>query len=265
MMQKQGAKSTSSDQSAKGMRGMYAKIDGGIAMMSDFGMSNGDSSYNSNRTLFETYNGKKFKNSAVFGVGFGYKPCDMCRFDLSIYRLSSMKFNKPVENLMADDGQNGITVAQGVGKWAVNQKLNSTIAMVNAYFDAGDYNGFMPYATAGIGYARTVADPLSSTAKLELASSSGTPTVGDGSTVTYEKQTNNKFAANAGFGIGYKLSDSIVVELGYKYTFLGKITLAGTKFTEKPVDGKANTGTVSTPVAGRLGFHSTTIGLRFHF
>jgi opacity protein-like surface antigen len=88
------------------------------------------------------------------------------------------------------------------------QKSNAYAAMLNAYFDAHNKTLATPYLTAGMGIGHT-------NSKVQLLPEAGAGT-GSG------KVRKNNFVWNAGLGCQFKLQENLKLDLGYRYTDLGK-------------------------------------------
>ena len=125
--------------------------------------------------------------------------------------------------------------------WEAKSTLGASTLFVNAYFDWHNPSRFTPYASVGLGRS-------SLTAKMK-ESEPGWPAD------VYGKKTTTNTAWNIGFGSALRLSDTISLDLGYRYANLGK---AKTKLldTTDP-DDYVKTNTVDT--------HQLLLGAKFSF
>jgi opacity protein-like surface antigen len=166
----------------------------------------------------------KLKNSMNFGVALGYKVADHVRAELAINRFQNFKYQ-------ATDKQDT--------DMTYSQKISSTSAFINGYYDIKEMNGFMPYITAGVGFSKNKAGDFS------VNSPSNEPTVFNGKAQT-------EFGWNAGVGIAYNLNERITLDLlNYKYYDLGKVS------TDKDDEGDV--------YGGKLKVHSINTGIRIKF
>jgi opacity protein-like surface antigen len=166
----------------------------------------------------------KLKNSMNFGVALGYKVADHVRAELTINRFQNFKY-QAASKVNTDT--------------TYSQKISSTSAFINGYYDIKEINGFMPYITAGVGFSKNKAGDFA------INSPSNKPTVVNGKTQT-------EFGWNAGVGIAYNLNERITLDLlNYKYYDLGKIS------TDKDKDGDTH--------SGKLKVHSINTGIRIKF
>ena len=167
----------------------------------------------------------KLKNSMNFGVALGYKITDHVRAELAINRFQNFKYQ-------AADKLNTDTT--------YSQKISSTSAFINGYYDIKEMNGFMPYITAGVGFSKNKAGDFSTNVK------NVTPEIDP------KGKTQTEFGWNAGVGIAYNLNERITLDLlNYKYYDLGKVS------TENDVAGEAS--------VGKLKVHSINTGIRIKF
>ena len=125
-------------------------------------------------------------NAGVFDLGIGYRMNQFFRADITAeYR----PWGKEEFKVKADDAK--------VGK----ADMYSLDAMANIYALYPGWDGLSIYGTGGVGYAYNKTDKLKGTHK-------GT---GKGN-----------FAWNVGAGIEYALTDCMAIDMGYRFTDLGK-------------------------------------------
>ncbi len=129
------------------------------------------------------------------------------------------------------------TAAGSTGEFS--SKIDIHTVFANFYYDFKNSTAFTPYVGAGLGVA-WINQKVSSTFTGWAATDNG------------NRDTTN-FAWNLGAGVGYSLSDNIVLDLGYRYTNFG---------SAKAVSNAANTVTYR---AKDLNSHEGLLGLRYQF
>ncbi len=85
--------------------------------------------------------------------------------------------------------------------------LSSTVFLLNAYFDFGEYRGFTPYIGAGVGGAYH-----------DL----GKITKNGGLVSVIEGGTRWAFAAALMAGASYEINDGLMIDAGYRYLYMGR-------------------------------------------
>ena len=176
--------------------------------------------------------GAKLKKSVIFGIEGGYKMNENFRFGLGLGMLNNVKYKD------ADK----------------KDKASSLFAEANAYYDIGEFNGFTPYLTAGVGVSRNKLksnDGSSSTGGVTAVLSSTTPAgkkTGAGKIVIDGSNsiTKTNFAWNVGLGAMYNIDPEFAVDLTYRYRDFGKV---------KSKDGDS----------AKLKSHNVTVGLVYKF
>ena len=119
-----------------------------------------------------------------------------------------------------------------------SSKIDIHTVFANFYYDIKTSTAFTPYVGAGLGVAWV---------NQKVASTFGgwTPTAHDGNYDT------TNFAWNVGAGVGYSVTDNVILDLGYRYTNYGdskKVSVGTTQFRAKDLTG-----------------HSALLGLRYQF
>lgn len=120
--------------------------------------------------------------------------------------------------------------------------IDTYTAMINGYYDFGNFRGFVPYVGAGVGFALhdvgyvTIDNPASPN-----------PQYG-------ETKASLAWAVMA--GVGYQINNNLVLDVGYRYIDLGSAQ-----------SGIADTALVNNPrlVINDLTAHEFKVGLRYHF
>ena len=93
---------------------------------------------------------------------------------------------------------------------------------VNAYFDWHNTSAFTPYVSVGLGTSFLDAKVKDTATETGYSSGNPSPTYSDTDTYTYGKKTTINAAWNIGLGAALRLSDTIALDLGYRYANLGK-------------------------------------------
>jgi len=133
-------------------------------------------------------------------------------------------------------------------------RLQSSTAMLNVYADLGTYHGFTPYVGAGIGVARNVLGRYTRIVATEEAIDPDTGETIPGGTVSTRLAgaSDYTFAWALMAGLGYELSDSFTLDLGYRYISLGDVKTRGY-------------GDGAGAEVESIGAHEIRIGLRYAF
>jgi len=124
-------------------------------------------------------------------LGFGYHFNDYLRGDVNLGWLPGNK-----AQAWDTDGTVDLTARVKNSAWT---------AMVNGYVDLGTYVGITPYIGAGIGVMQS------------RTSASLSYTDADGTLAASGKKNEYAFAYALNAGAAYKLSDNLVVDVGYQY------------------------------------------------
>ena len=129
----------------------------------------------------------------------------------------------------------------GTSAGAFSSKIDIQTVFANFYYDIKTGTAFTPYVGAGLGVA-WINQKVSTTFRTGAA---GTALAASG-----DYDTTN-FAWNLGAGVGYSLTDHIIVDLGYRYTSFG--------------DAKKYTSGTLNFQAKDLDSHEALLGLRYQF
>ncbi|MEQ1649399.1 MAG: outer membrane beta-barrel protein [Hyphomicrobiaceae bacterium] len=124
----------------------------------------------------------------------------------------------------------------------MHTRVKSTTLMFNAYYDLGKFGGVTPYVGAGVGVAYNRTGETYFTDNPSLVN-------------RIEGASRLSLAWSVGAGIGWQVSERAVLDVGYRYTDLGKA-----------ITGRIdNTGAVN-PAAhiDQMGNHEVKVGLRYH-
>ncbi|NJM54872.1 MAG: porin family protein [Verrucomicrobiae bacterium] len=135
------------------------------------------------------------------------------------------------------------TVAPTVVGNPLHAKLSTYTLMLHAYKDFGNFGGFIPYLGAGIGAAYH---------QLGDIGFSGNPDLSN----TIRGDNDLSFAWSLMAGVGYQISDKAIIDVGYRYIDLGKISSQRSD----------SAGFVNPAVTfDDLTAHEVKVGLRYHF
>jgi opacity protein-like surface antigen len=125
----------------------------------------------------------------------------------------------------------------------MHTSIKTTTLMFNAYYDLGNMRGFVPYLGAGVGFARNEMDGVYFTNNAALIN-------------TIEGKDTWALAWSLMAGVGYQISDRLVLDFGYRYLDMGHArsgTIDSAGFTNPPVR------------IDDISAHEFKIGLRYHF
>ncbi len=125
----------------------------------------------------------------------------------------------------------------------IHTSVKSYTLMANAYYDFGQYAGFVPYVGAGVGAAYHMVDEVYFTDNPNLIN-------------RIEGDKELSFAWSLMAGVAYQVSDRAVLDFGYRYIDMGsassgRVDSAGFVNPEVDLDNLAS--------------HEFKIGLRYHF
>jgi opacity protein-like surface antigen len=143
-----------------------------------------------------------------------------------------------------------------------NGRITSAVVMFNAYLDLGNWSGFTPYIGAGVGYAsNTVA--RSTDIGINNSYAAGVLTgVSSSGLVTFKDRTQGSVAYALMAGVGYDLSPSAKLDLGYRYINLGKVR----QYVFDCTGGPGVAGTCGDYLNHtRIHAHEFRLGLRYMF
>lgn len=125
----------------------------------------------------------------------------------------------------------------------IHTSIKSYTLMFNAYYDLGQYRGFVPYVGAGVGAAYHMVDEVYFTQNPYL-------------TNRIEGDKELSFAWSLMAGVAYQVSDRAILDFGYKYIDMGGANSGR-------VD---NAGFVNPRVdIDNIAAHEFKVGLRYHF
>lgn len=125
----------------------------------------------------------------------------------------------------------------------LHTSITTTTLMLNAYKDFGNFGGFIPYVGAGIGVAYHQMDDVYFTGNPNLLN-------------RIKGDNDIAFAWSLMAGVGYQISDKAILDVGYRYIDLGKISSQRSD----------SAGFVNPAVKiDDITAHEVKVGLRYHF
>ncbi len=177
-----------------------------------------------------TGSSSKFKDDSGYALGaaVGYNWMDMdmpIRTELEYMYHSDFKFQ-------AEDSNSTLT-----------DKINLQTLMLNAYWDFYNSTAFTPYINGGVGFA-WVKEKFSTTA-------------GTAALTAPDDHTTTNFAFNLGAGVGWSITDSVIMDLAYRYNHYGN----GKKVTA----GLATEAVRKTSQVKNISTHDVLLGLRYQY
>ncbi len=129
------------------------------------------------------------------------------------------------------------------GGTVLHTDLTTYTVMLNAYKDFGNFGGFIPYVGAGIGAAYHQLGDVSFTGNPNLVN-------------TIRGDNDLAFAWSLMAGVGYQISDKAILDVGYRYIDLGRISSQRSD----------SAGFVNPQINfDDLTAHEVKLGLRYHF
>lgn len=162
------------------------------------------------------------KEAGVFGLAAGYNWMDSdlpIRTELEYMYTGDFKYKYSDSNASLTD------------------KINLQTLMLNVYWDFYNSTDFTPYINGGVG-AAWVSEDFSTT-----------------TISTPSNKTSTNFAFNLGAGVGWSLTESVILDLAYRYDYYGN---------GKQVTGTSAGVNIESQVKD-LGTHKALLGLRYQF
>jgi len=196
--------------------GFYASIKAGGSFL--------DASKTGSNNATGTGASSKFKTDSAFVVG-GAVGYDWMGSDLPIRTELEYMYHDDFKYQYSDSNA------------TLTNKINLQTVMLNGYWDFHNSSSFTPYINGGVGMA-WVNEKYSASSTLTAPSSS----------------TTTNFAANIGAGVGWSLTESVILDLAYRYDYYGngkKVTATGTNSVTSQIKDIAT--------------HNVLLGLRYNF
>ncbi len=208
--------------------GIASAGDGGFYGSIKAGGSFLDATKSSSTNSTATGASSKFKTDSSFAVGgaVGYNWMDYdvpVRTELEYMYRGDFKYRYTDSNSTLTD------------------KIDLHTLMLNGYWDFYNSTDFTPYINGGVGIA-WVEEKFSTGTITDALTSPGS-------------KTSTNFAFNLGAGVGWSMTDSILLDLAYRYNYFGN---------GKSVTATGTTKTVTSKVKN-IGTHDVLVGLRYQF
>lgn len=216
-------------------QGLYARADFGFLWAQETDIE--DKNCNSANALLGCGNSISGDyNSPGAGLGLGFMPLRWLRSDVTGFYAWSGDFS----------GKDKLTP-----QTTTTAEVTSLTGLVNAYIEIagltpGGLGAFKPYVGAGIGASRNrVKDVRSTVAGVNFTTPGG---------------SNTDLAWSIAAGTGIQLTNSLALDLGYRFMDIGRVETDA---------GNATVLGVTVPVDGtesdRIKVHLVTVGLRYSF
>ncbi|RXF75484.1 outer membrane protein [Hansschlegelia zhihuaiae] len=146
----------------------------------------------------QSFSKEKMGDAAVIGGGVGYKFNNWFRADVTADYETPSKFR----------GRLFCPGACAGGTTQEKAKIDAVTIFANGYFDIATFNGFTPYVGGGVGAAYLDIDHYRS-------NSVGNP--------SYKGDSDWNFAWNVTAGVGFQVSDNLVLDANYRFVDLGQV------------------------------------------
>lgn len=236
-----------------GQGGWYLRGDLGIASPVTSGFTQDSVAVNGG-----AFGGERLSRTGIAGVGVGWRINDRFRVDTTWELRSGSSL----------DGVSNITLANARGQTVADLtsvytgKVQSQVALVNAYVDIGTWNRFTPFVGAGVGIARNTVSDLRGVNLASVAFWSDTAPYGQIGGLTEVShgvsapKTNYSLAWALMGGVGWAVDDRLTIEASYRYLNLGKT--ASTSLVA------CDCGAIGSPIkVGGLASHDLRVGARW--
>lgn len=148
-----------------------------------------------------------FDDPTIIGAGLGYQFNEWFRMDATLEYRSASRFGFTLVDRTVNPLNPFANVFTG--------QVSSITGMVNAYADIGNFWGIIPFVGAGIGFANHRVEGFTDTGVAGSAGGYGIAASSD----------NTEFAWAIHAGLGYAVSDTLKLELSYRYLNMGDLTL----------------------------------------
>lgn len=179
-----------------------------------------------------------FSSAPTFSVGAGYQFNDWFRADLTGQYRGAADFSALQRFTNLD--------TTAVSTDAYTAKKHEWVFLANGYVDLGNYHGLMPYLGAGIGASRNTITNFNDTNAID----------GGGGYAGSASTWNFAWALHA--GVGFKVTENLIFDLGYSYMDLGNAK-TGTAYNYDPAFSRPNDGFQFK----HLTSHDINFGLRY--
>lgn len=178
---------------------------------------------------------KKAKASLLYGLGFGYKYHSNFRADFTVNHRNKYKYS--AANSSGNEKQN----------------ISSIAFLINGYYDIEQVKFIKPYLMFGMGASVNNTGPYKNITISPSAAESE---------ISGKQKTS--FAWQVGIGAQNSLSNNFLIDYGYRYVDLGKVSTIG-----RQCDVLSSGGFIScmekNPIKGKLRTHEVVISLIYSF
>ena len=145
------------------------------------------------------FNKTQRKTTGALSAALGYIYSPNIRFDLNLTYIPEWNISESTTSTT------GIDISY-------SSKISSLISTINAYYDFESIaNNITPYMMGGVGLSRNKIDDIDIFANNNLY---------------FRRYSNNSynFAWKLGAGAAYKINDKVSIDLGYRFSSLGKVS-----------------------------------------
>lgn len=199
------------------------------------------------------YDRHNFKGAASFGGGVGYRFNDYLRTDATLdFFHAKVSGGTVCPSYIRNDANHGFMPFSDC-RYDNNASANVWAPMVNAYVDLPSMGAVTPYVGLGVGAAFVDYGQLSVQEVCGDCPAGFVPF-----SATNEGLSSWRFAGSVMAGLSYRLSDSFLLDAGYKFTHIGK----GDAFAYDAADQAF--GATGTQIRDDgLNFHALRLGVRY--
>lgn len=181
-----------------------------------------------------------FSSAPTFSLGGGYQFNDWFRADVTGQYRGKSDFYASQRVTKLDDNS--------VYSDDYTARKSEWLFLANGYVDLGTYHGITPYVGAGIGTSRnTISGFRDINTELNASGYAGS-----------ESQWNFAWALHA--GLGFKVTENLIFDLGYSYVDLGNAK-TDTAYNTDPAWSRANDGFKFKNITS----HDVNFGIRYLF
>ena len=213
-----------------------------------------------------------FDTFAVGGVGAGAYLNSYLRADVTVDTRTKSDANVDGtytyrgSPAVYDPGNNGTTVRID-GRTKEQTDVRGTVALANLYWDLTERGTrFVPYIGAGVGFAVRSLDRRHDTSETitDTTDPAGHFQTGTRTFRGQAKAHQLAPAASATAGFAYTLDQGMVLDFGYRYTYLGPVDF-NTNINYSPaINGAGNTSSSSRLTIGDTHEHTLRAGVRWN-
>ncbi len=177
-------------------------------------------------------------NGAI-AIGYSFKE----RFDTSMRIELEYSLSTSTETKFSNN-----TIVSGTSLPITAKSSLSTLS-TNIYFDYNNSTEFVPYFGIGAGISFS-----------DLEVNINSSTVGTLSSTSFDSDSQTSFVCNMTLGLGYKITESFLVDFAYRYSVIGKGKTESFTYNEGSSQVEAYFESVDFPQ-----MHQVMLGVRFVF